>query len=88
MTAVAPNMYETTIPVLEAGSWVIYKIIAYDNGGNQAINDNHGYFYVYRIIPEFQSALILLLFMIATLLAVTACRIKKFNVTTRKRRVC
>jgi hypothetical protein len=53
MTEVSTNIYQTTIPGHENGTWVTYKIVAYDNNGNSAINDNNGYFYVYHVIPEF-----------------------------------
>jgi len=68
------NTYQTEIGGYENCTWLKYKIIAYDNSGNRAVNDNHGHSYVYHVIPEFPSALILPLFMIATLLAVMAYR--------------
>jgi hypothetical protein len=70
MTEVSTNTYQTTILGQENCRWVTYKIIAYDNSGNQAINDNHGYYYVYHVIPEFPSLIILPLLMITTLLVV------------------
>jgi len=53
MVEVSTNIYQTTIPRHENGTWVTYKIVAYDNNGNSAINDNNGYFYVYHVVPEF-----------------------------------
>lgn len=53
MTEISTSIYQTTISGYENCTWVTYKIIAYDNNGNQAINDNHGYYYIYHIIPEF-----------------------------------
>jgi len=53
MVEVSTNIYQTTIPGHENGTWVTYKIVAYDNNGNSAINDNNGYFYVYHVVPEF-----------------------------------
>jgi hypothetical protein len=70
MTEISTNTYQTTILGQENCTWVTYKIIAYDNNGNQAINDNHGYYYVYHVIPEFPSLIILPLLMITTLLVV------------------
>lgn len=70
MTEISTNTYQTTIPGHKNCTWVTYKIIAYDNNENQAINDNHGYYYIYHIIPEFPSLIILPLLMITTLLAV------------------
>jgi SagB-type dehydrogenase family enzyme len=70
MTEISTSIYQTTIPGHENCTWVTYKIIAYDNNENQAINDNHGYYYVYHVIPELPSLIILPLLMITTLLAV------------------
>ena len=60
--------YEATIPGYENCTWITYKIIAYDNAGNNAIKDNNGYGYKYHVIPEFPSTTILLL-MLTTLIA-------------------
>ena len=70
------NSYQTKIHGYENCTWVRYKITAYDNNGNQAENDNDGYYYIYHVIPEFPSALILPLFMIATLLVLIVYRRK------------
>jgi hypothetical protein len=70
MTEISISIFQATILGQENCTWVTYKIIAYDNNGNQAINDNHGYYYVYHVIPEFPSLIILPLLMITTLLAV------------------
>jgi nitroreductase len=53
MTEISASIYQTTISGYENCTWVTYKIVAYDNNGNQAINDNHGYYYIYHVIPEF-----------------------------------
>jgi len=67
MTQFSTNTYQTTIPGHENCTLVTYKIIAYDNKGNQAINDNHGYYYIYHVILEFPTwVAILLLFLILT----------------------
>jgi len=63
--------YEATIPGYENCTWITYKIIAYDKAGNNATQDNNGYFYKYHVIPEFPSATILPIFMLATLIATT-----------------
>lgn len=68
MTEIFPDTYQTKILGYGNCTWVTYKIIAYDNNGNPAINDNDGYYYTYHVIPEFPSFLILPLLMIATLL--------------------
>jgi len=52
--------YEATIPGYENCTWIIYKIVAYDNAGNNATKDNKGYHYKYHVIPEFPSSATLL----------------------------
>ena len=64
------GLFEVTVPGQEAGTFVKYSIRAYDNAGNLEVEDNSGQYYVYAVIPEFPSFLILPLFMITTLLAV------------------
>lgn len=44
------ELYETTINIQQANTLVRYKITAYDNAGNQAVNDNQGNYYTYRVI--------------------------------------
>ncbi len=68
--------YETTIPGQPAGTWVKYKITAYDNAGNPYTEDNSGEYFVYTVIPEFQSLLILI-FIIATLTAIILTKTRK-----------
>jgi len=70
------SLYEATIPGQEAGTWVKFKIVAYDWAGNNSTRDGTEPCCVYQVIPEFPSFLILSLFMIATLLAVIICRRK------------
>jgi hypothetical protein len=69
------GLYEATIPGQGEDILVRYKITAYDNAGNYRVEDKDGEYYVYTVIPEFTSTIILLLFMIATL-AVTVCKRK------------
>lgn len=71
MTEFSPNTYQATISGHETYTWIAYKIIVYDNDGNQAINDNHGYYYIFHVVPEFPSFTILFLSsMIALLIAI------------------
>jgi len=56
--------YEAIIPGYGNCTWITYKIIAYDNAGNNATQDNNGYYYKYHVIPEFPSITILLLMLI------------------------
>ena len=61
MTKTTHNIYQATIPGYENCTWITYKIVAYDNAGNQASEDNSGLYYTYHVIPEIPSIPILLL---------------------------
>jgi len=73
----ATGCYETTIPGQTVGTWVKYRITAYDNAGNSRAEDNSGQYYSYNVVPEFPSFPILPLFIITTLLAITVYRRKR-----------
>ena len=64
------GIYEATIPAQLAGTWVKYKIIAYDYAENQATRDGTEPYCIYRVIPEIPQIIILPLFMVLTMLAV------------------
>lgn len=70
------SFYETTILGQQAGTWVKFKIVAYDRVGNNATLDGTEPYCTYQVIPEFPSLIILPLFITATLLAVTFYRRK------------
>ena len=57
-------------------TYVKYKIVAYDNAENMAVEDNAGQYYTYTVIPEFPSSLILLLVMVLSVLAVVLAKRK------------
>jgi len=57
-------------------TYVKYKIVAYDNAENMAVEDNAGQYYAYTVIPEFPSSLILLLVMVLSVLAVVLAKRK------------
>jgi hypothetical protein len=63
------GFYEAIIPGPNETTVVKYRIIAYDNTGNQGVEDNSGQYYVYTVIPEVTSTLILLMLMLTTLIA-------------------
>jgi len=65
MSEISVNTYQETIPGYGNCTWVTYRIVAYDNDGNQALNDNNGYLYGYHVVPEF-SSVVLLVFFVAT----------------------
>ena len=69
MNSISVNIYTGEISGFEEGKHVQYKILAYDNSNNLAVEDNAGDYHIYTVIPEFQNFLILI-FMISTLLAV------------------
>jgi len=43
--------YQGEIPAFAEGTRVSYKIIAYDDADNSAVNDNTGQYYVYVVVP-------------------------------------
>jgi hypothetical protein len=69
--------YEATIKGYENCTWVTYKIIAYDNAGNNATKDNNGYGYKYHVIPEFPTTSILILLILITLITTTLWKTKR-----------
>jgi parallel beta-helix repeat protein len=69
--------YEATIQGYGDCTWITYKIIAYDNAGNNATKDNNEYGYKYHVIPEYPSILILVLLMTATLTSITLGKAKR-----------
>jgi hypothetical protein len=75
------GLYGCTILGQEAGTLVRFQMTAYDNAGNSVTDDNAGQYYVYVVIPEFSSFLILPLFMITTLLAVIVYRKKHAKIS-------
>jgi len=66
----ATSLYEARILGQPADTLVKYKVIVYDEVGHFAINDNEEAYYVYTVIPEILSAIILLLLFAVTMLLV------------------
>ena len=73
-------MYEANITGQPAGTWVKYQIVAYDVAENMAVQDNAGEFFVFSVIPEFSSVIVLPLFIAILLIAVT---LKMMNITRK-----
>ena len=69
MSWVNGDTYVGQIPGFPEGTQVQYIIIAYDNAGNFAINDNAGQYYVYAVIPEFPLITLLATLMMFTIVA-------------------
>jgi SagB-type dehydrogenase family enzyme len=76
MVEIATTLYQTTIPGHKNCTWVTYKIIAYDNNGNQATDDNHGDYYSYHVVPEFQTLILILLALLILTLAIATYKRK------------
>jgi hypothetical protein len=70
------GFFEYTIPGQQANTIVKYKVTAYDDAENSVTNDNTGQYYVYTVVPEFPSLIVVALFMMATLLGVVVYRRK------------
>jgi len=84
MAKSAANTYTGEIPGFLNGTNVEYKIVAYDRAKNIATNDNQGSNYIYIVIPEFSSGLMLLLaFLLLTLIFVYTKR-KIYNVHLKR----
>jgi hypothetical protein len=79
------GLYETTILGHIYGTWIKYKITAYDNSGNSMTEDNAGQYYSYQVIPEFPATYVILLFILTTTLAVTNCRKNKAHAHNTQR---
>ena len=71
-----------TIPGQQAGTYVRFKIVAYDKVGNNATRDGTEYC-TYQVIPEFPSSLILILFMIIAIPTIIYAR----KIILRKRKI-
>jgi hypothetical protein len=71
------GFYEATIPGQEAGTLVKYEIAAHDHAGNYKVEDSSGQYYVYTVIPEFPSTIILPLFALTTLIVTILLKKKR-----------
>jgi hypothetical protein len=70
MTSFEGNVWNATIPAFPYCTNVTYVIIAEDGVNNIITTEEMGHEHQYHVVPEFLSAMIMLLFTIATLLAV------------------
>jgi type 1 glutamine amidotransferase len=71
------GLYEGTIPAQYSNMTVKYAISASDNVDNDAVQDNSGMYYIYPVIPEFPSMMLITIFMLLSLSATIL--IKKRN---------
>ncbi len=68
------------------GTNISYKILAYDNKGNVAINNNTGLYYVYTVIPEFSTLpMLLTTIFVTTTLIVLRVHIKSKHPSSKAR---
>jgi hypothetical protein len=79
-----PGFHEAYIPVwlYETGAIESYKIIAYDNAGNEAFRDNGGLNYSY-VVPEYSLPFILMLPMVASAIALAVWRHRRTSLRAR-----
>jgi hypothetical protein len=68
MKNISNNTYTGEIPGFEAGTHAQYKIIAYDNANNKAVEDRNGEYYIYTVIPEFTATMFLLILVLSTII--------------------
>jgi parallel beta-helix repeat protein len=71
------GFYDTTIQEQESGTWVEYKIEAYDRAGNSVMFDQTEPYYVSQSVPAFPSIIVALLFL--SLVLVVFALIKRKN---------
>jgi hypothetical protein len=64
------SLYNATILGQPEGTYVRFKIVAYDEAGNNATRDGTEPYCAYQVIPEFPLSLIPLLFIVLTLPAI------------------
>ncbi|GAG08388.1 unnamed protein product, partial [marine sediment metagenome] len=61
------GLYEVSIPAQQEGTFLRYKIEAYDNADNKKV-ENNNLEYFYRTIPEFPASIIVPICLIVSLL--------------------
>lgn len=66
--------FQASIPGQAEGTSVEFKLVAYDNTGNGEVDDNGGQYYVYSVVPEFSSLIILTVIFAVAFVAVTIFR--------------
>jgi hypothetical protein len=72
-------LYYATIPGQLEGTYVRFKIVAYDCAGNNATKNGTEPCCTYIVIPEFPSALIVPLFIVLTMLVIVFKKRKTFD---------
>lgn len=72
----ASDTFQASIPEQAEGTSVEFKIVAYDNAGNGEVDDNGGQYYVYSVVTEFSSLIILTITIVIAFVAATIFREK------------
>ncbi len=72
----ASDNFQASIPEQAEGTSVEFKIVAYDNAGNGEVDDNGGQYYVYSVVTEFSSLIILTITIVIAFVAATIFRKK------------
>jgi len=75
------HVCNATIPGQPAGTYVRFKIVAYDKAGNNATRDGMEPYCAYQVVPEFPSSLILPLFMVLSIPAILYVKKKAIRKT-------
>jgi hypothetical protein len=75
------NVCNATIPGQPYGTYVRFKIVAYDKAGNNKTQDGTEPYCAYQVIPEFPSSLILPLFMVLSIPAILYVKKKALRKT-------
>ena len=73
------GLWEGTIPGFSIGTYVKYKIEAFDNADNKAVNDNAGEYFVYTIVPELTLVMIFALLTISSMIMAIIRRKRKIR---------
>jgi hypothetical protein len=84
MSNIGEHLYYWNLPAYPGGYNVSYRIVACDRAGHQTVRDNAGRYYVYHIIPEFQSILVLVSLMLFGILAASKSNHKHREASFRK----
>jgi hypothetical protein len=77
MTNLKGNTWNATIPAFPYCTNVTYTIMAEDKAGNAITTLEMGFEYQYHVIPEFPTAIIMSLFMVATLMTIIVYKRKQ-----------
>ena len=73
------GLWEGTIPGFSIGTNVKYKIEAFDNADNKAVNDNAGEYFVYTVVPELTLVMIFAFLTISSVIMAIMRRKRKIR---------